>query len=101
MKERSWIGVTPMDGLIGRPVVDRDGNTIGRIHELRADVNGDEWAVTHFLVGVGGLIERFGLALKLIVGTRSKPYVIPVDQMDLSDPTQARVRRARSEMGRE
>ena len=65
MNERSSIGPhtsTPMDRLVGRPVVDRDGKSIGRIHELRADVNGDDWTVTHFVVGVGGLLERFGVA---------------------------------------
>jgi hypothetical protein len=92
--------LTPMDRLVGLPVVDRNGEPIGRIHELRADVNGDDWIVTHFVVGVGGLLERLGVALKLIVGGRASPYVVPVDQLELSDPKQARVRCARSELRR-
>jgi sporulation protein YlmC with PRC-barrel domain len=92
---------TAMDLLVGRPVVDRDGTSIGRIHELRADINGDEWTVTHFVVGVGGLLERLGVALKLIVGGGTRPYLVPVDQVELSDPKQARVRCARSELRRD
>src|SRR4051812_49370168 len=101
MKERSFgpHTSTAMDRLVGRPLVDRDGKSIGRIHELRADVN--DWTVTHFVVGVGGLLERLGVVLKLIVGGRISPYVIPVDQVDLSDPKQARVRCARSELRRD
>jgi hypothetical protein len=90
----------PLDRLVGRRVVDRDGEPIGRIHELRADINGPAWTVTHVLVGVGGLLERLGVALKLMVGGRTSPYVIPVDQVDLSDPNQARVRCARSALRR-
>jgi hypothetical protein len=93
--------LTPMDLVVGRTVVDRDGESIGRIHELRADVRGDEWTVTHFVIGVGGLLERLGVAVKLIVGGSMRPYVVPVDQMDLSDPKQARVRCARSELRRD
>jgi sporulation protein YlmC with PRC-barrel domain len=104
MKERSCVvphTFTPMDRLVGRPVVDRNGESIGRIHELRADVNGDDWTITHFVVGVGGLLERLGVALKLIVGGSTSPYVVPVDQVELSNPKQARVRCARSELRRD
>jgi len=81
-----------MDSLIGRHVVDRNGESVGRIHELRADVNGAHWTVTHFVVGVGGLLERLGVALKLIVGGTMRPYIVPVEHMDLSDPHRPRVR---------
>jgi len=93
--------LTPMDRLVGRRVVDREGKSIGRVHELRTDIHGDNWTVTHFVVGVGGLLERLGVALTLIVGGRTRPYVVPVDQMDLSDPKQARLRCARSELRRD
>jgi sporulation protein YlmC with PRC-barrel domain len=92
---------TPLDRLVGKSVIDRDGKSVGRLHELRVDVNGDDWTVTHALVGVGGLLERLGLALKLIVGRSSSPYVVPVDQMDFSDPKQLRIRRARADLRRE
>jgi sporulation protein YlmC with PRC-barrel domain len=104
MKEPSGIGphtLTPMDRLVGRPVVDRDGKLVGRIHELRADVTGDDWTITHFLVGVGGLLERLGVVLTLMVGGKGSPYVVPVDQVDLSDSRQARLRSRRSELRRE
>jgi len=92
---------TPMDSLIGHHVVDRNGESVGRIHELRADVNGAHWTVTHFVVGVGGLLERLGVALKLIVGGTMRPYIVPVEHMDLSDPHRPRVRCTRSELQRQ
>jgi hypothetical protein len=94
-------GLAALDQLVGRSVVGRDGESLGRIHELRVEVSGHDWVITHYVIGVAGLLERFGVGLKLLVGGRTSPYVVPVDQMDLSDPKQARVRCARSELHRE
>lgn len=90
--------LTPLDLLIGRQVMDGDGKPIGRIHEVRIDTKDGDWIVTHYVIGVGGLLERFGVGFKMLLGRSMSRYVVPVDQMDLSDRRHARVRRRRHEL---
>ena len=90
--------LTPLDLLIGRLVLDGDGKSIGRIHEVRFDTKGGDWILTHYVIGVGGLLERLGVGFKMLVGRGTSRYVIPVDQMDVSDRRHARVRRRRDEL---
>ncbi|HEY3884033.1 MAG TPA: hypothetical protein VGL62_02405 [Vicinamibacterales bacterium] len=76
-----------VEHLIGRRVSDPNGASVGRIAEIAAKRDGDEFVVSHYLVGPRAWIHRFavhGLGLRL----RGIAWVYRVewDRMDLSDP---------------
>ena len=78
--------------LIGKCVFDVVGNRVGRIEEVRAEPQGDEWTIIEYYVGVAAILERFsawnlGTGLLHFLGARKlhKGYCIPWDKLDLSD----------------
>lgn len=84
--------------LLGKPVIDATGKRVGRIEEVRAEQQGNEWVIQEYLVGSTALLERlsawtiglkilhlFG-ALKLYGG-----YRVPWEKMDLTDPEHPRL----------
>jgi hypothetical protein len=83
--------------LLGRTVRDRDGRKVGRIEELRAEIDlheqGNDYVVTEFHVGSFGAIEslagaHFARQLLRRLG-RLVPYdhhCIPWQRLDLTDP---------------
>jgi sporulation protein YlmC with PRC-barrel domain len=78
--------------LIGRQVVDVAGERVGRIGEVRAEQQGDEWVIVEYLVGVAALAERLSarsLFTKFMgafgVRDRHQGYRIPWDKLDLTD----------------
>ena len=87
----------PIHHLLGRSVRDPDGRTVGRIEELRAEIElhaeGNDYVVTEFHVGSFGAIESlagpyFARQLLRRLG-RFAPYTrhrIPWNRMDLTDP---------------
>lgn len=87
--------------LLGRQVRDPNGRTLGRIEELRAEIElheqGNDYVVTEFHVGSFGVIEslagaHFARQLLHRLG-RFVPYDhhrIPWDRLDLSDPRNLR-----------
>ena len=87
--------------LIGRTVRDPDGRKVGRIEELRAEIElhdkGNDYVVTEFHVGSFGAIEtvagvQFARQLLHRLG-RFAPYnrhPIPWDRLDLTDPRSPR-----------
>lgn len=85
--------------LLGRRVVDINGQRVGRIEEVLADREGDELLVTHYLIGRYGLFERFstyhvGIGVLRYLGSRAQsanPHRIPWDKMDLSDAEHPRL----------
>ena len=85
--------------LLGTPVIDVNGERVGRIEEVLADRAGDELLVTHYLVGRYALFERFsiyhvGIGLMRYLGSRAQsanPHRIPWETMDLSDPEHPRL----------
>jgi hypothetical protein len=81
----------PIDLLLGRTVVASNGQSVGRIQEFRVDVRGSDWVVTDVVLGVGGLLERLNVGLKLIVGGKVGGKVARVDQIDITDPTHPRL----------
>ena len=87
----------PVDRLLGRRVLDRDGQSAGRIQELRVDVR-DAWRVTTYVLGVGGLLERLHIGLTLLLGGRVRAKVVRADQVDLSDPERPRLTCGRDEL---
>ena len=88
--------------LLGRTVVDPKGRTVGRVEELRAEIelheHGNDYVVTEFHVGSFGAIESlagpyFARMLLRRLG-RLVPYrahTIAWNRMDLSDPRHPRV----------
>ena len=87
--------------LLGRTVRDPEGRTVGRVEELRAEIElhdrGNDYVVTEFHVGSFGVIETlvgpwFARQLLLRLG-RLVPYSshrIPWDRLDLTDPRHPR-----------
>jgi sporulation protein YlmC with PRC-barrel domain len=92
--------------LLGRRVVDANGERVGRIEEVLADRDGDELLVTQYLVGRYGLFERLsifhiGMGLLRHLGSRAgsaHPHRIPWDKMDLSDADHPRLTCAINEL---
>jgi hypothetical protein len=84
--------------LLGKSVFDTMNNPIGRIEEVRAEQQGDEWVIREYLVGVVAIFERLsawnlGAGLMHLLGARNlhQGYRVPWDKLDLSDPGQPRL----------
>ena len=81
-----------LDRLIGRRVLTANNRPLGRLEECRVERRGGAWVISAWVVGPAGLLERLGLAARLIVGlSRGSSYVIRWDQLDLSDPERPRL----------
>lgn len=79
--------------LLGKQVLDCEGQAIGRIEEIRAEQQGDEWVIQEYLVGSMALLERLsawkiGMGILKLLGARKlhAGYRIPWNQLDLSNP---------------
>jgi hypothetical protein len=91
----------PLHHLLGRTVRDPNGRAVGRLEELRAEIelheDGNDYVVTEFHVGSFGAIESiagpyFARLLLRRLG-RFIPYSnhrIRWDRMDLTDPRNPR-----------
>lgn len=44
--------------LLGKTVLDSTGKAIGRIEEVRASKQGEEWIVQEYLIGYAAILER-------------------------------------------
>ena len=100
-----------LDDLVGRAVHDADGRRIGRIEELKAEIelhgDGNDYVVKSFGVGRLGMLDAIAtghIVPRLVERlTRAWGYVhydIPWDWMDLSDPRKPKVTRRESELPR-
>jgi hypothetical protein len=92
--------VVRLDRLLGRKVLDRAGHRVGRLEEFRAEPRGPRLVVTEYVIGAGGLLERLGIAVKLVIGRRAGGFVAKWDQLDLSDETRPRLTCAVSDLRR-
>ena len=96
-----------VDRLEGRMVRDPEGNKVGKIRELIAEIErpgSAEYVVREFHLSTGGLVEALGgtqLARVLAdrFGSRSNRLVIGWRDLDLSDPERPRLRRPLAEIG--
>ncbi len=84
--------------LLGKCVFDAMGDRVGRIEEIRAEQQNDEWVILEYLVGIAAIVERLsawnlGTGLLQLLGARkiNKSYRIPWDKLDLSDPDRPRL----------
>ena len=85
--------------LLGHAVHDVTGAKIGRVAEIVAKKDGDEFVIEHYLVGPHAWFHRFavhGLGLRL--RGVAWQYRVEWDQMDLSDPHRPRVTCCRDEL---
>jgi hypothetical protein len=80
-----------LDRLLGRQVLARNNQPMGRLEEFHAEKRGGGCVVVGFAIGVAGLVERLGLGVKLLFGARGGGYVARWDQIDLSDPEHPRL----------
>ena len=83
--------------LLGEKVFAANGQPIGRLEEIRTEINKGHCFVSEFLVGSYAVLERLaawrlGRAVLRVFGARRKEgYRIRWDQMDLSDPRHLRL----------
>lgn len=94
-----------IEHLLGRRVVDVDGQAVGRLEEFHAEVVDGDLVVTEFHIGAGALLERVGEFVTQLPFLRYIPfsrhmYRVPWEQLDLSDTLRPRVRVRRDELQR-
>ena len=79
--------------LIGKQVFAQNGRPVGRLEEVRAELNARGYCfVTEFLIGSYALFERLAawrmgrVVLRTLRVGRREGYRVRWEQMDLSDP---------------
>ena len=83
--------------LLGEKVFALNGSPIGRLEEIRTEINKGHCFVSEFLVGSYAVLERLaawriGRALLRVFGAKRKEgYRVRWDQLDLSDPRHLRL----------
>jgi len=87
-----------LERLIGRILTDAAGNTVGRVEDVVAEPDGDDYLVTHLVVGPNARLARwlaFGHQIPVLdaVGFGRAPRVrhIPWAWLDLSDAEHPRL----------
>jgi sporulation protein YlmC with PRC-barrel domain len=75
--------------LLGEKVFAMNGLSIGRLEEIRTEINRGHFYVTEFLVGSYAFLERLAawrIGRALLRRHRREGYRIRWEQLDLSDP---------------
>ena len=90
-----------LDTLIGREVRGRNNHPVGRLEDIRSEMQGHALVVTDFVIGVAGLFERLGLGVTILFGHRAQGYVARWNQIDLSDADNPRLTCAIEDLRRE
>ena len=84
--------------LIGKRVFALNGQPVGRLEEVRAQLNERGYCfVTEFLIGSYAILERLsvwriGRAILRTLHVRKEGYRIPWEQLDLSDPNRPQLK---------
>lgn len=93
-----------LERLLGRHVIDVDGERVGPIEEVIAEEQGDEWVVKEYLVGRAALFERLSArlvgqkVLRFFGAKTHGGFRVPWKQMDLSNPRKPRLLCPRREL---
>lgn len=98
-----------LSDLVGRPVHDVDGRRLGRLEELRAEVqlcaDGVDYVVVEYHVGAYGALEAMGgshfarhFARLFASVIDYRRYRVPWEWMDLADPRRPVVTRPMREI---
>lgn len=84
--------------LLGRQVLDSTGKAIGRIEEICAEQQGEEWIIKEYLIGYAAILERLsawniGMAILHLLGAHKihGGYKVPWNKLDLTDPQKPRL----------
>ena len=84
--------------MLGKKVIDADGKYAGRLEEIEAERGDDVCLVKNYLVEHRGILDRiqtWALAAPMQkaipVREKSRPYRVPWDKMDLTDPEHPRI----------
>jgi sporulation protein YlmC with PRC-barrel domain len=84
--------------LLGRQVHDTTGKPVGRIEEVWAEQQGQDWVIQEYLVGSTAILERLsvwtiGLKLLHLLGASQlfSGWRVPWNKLDLSDPEHPRL----------
>lgn len=84
--------------LLGKSVLDATGKRVGRIEEVIAQQQGDEWVVQEYLLGPAAVLERLsawriggGILHALGAHKLHAGYRVSWEQMDLTDPEHPRL----------
>jgi hypothetical protein len=94
-------GETRLDRLLGRQVLAPNNQPVGHLEEFRAEKRGNGILITEYVIGVAGLIERLGVAVRLLFGKGGGGYIARWDQLDISDPMHPRLTCPASELRKE
>jgi hypothetical protein len=93
--------------VLGRKVVDSEGRYAGRLEEIEAEKGDDFCLIKSYLVEHRGLLDRlqtWALAApmrkSIPIREKSRPYRVPWDQMDLTDPAHPRILVPQSQLTR-
>jgi hypothetical protein len=84
--------------LIGRRVFALNGQPLGRLEEVRAELNNRGYCfVSEFLIGSYGILERLsvwriGRAILRTLHVHKQGYRIHWEQLDLSDPSHPKLK---------
>jgi sporulation protein YlmC with PRC-barrel domain len=81
--------------LLGEKVFAMNGLSIGRLEEIRTEINRGHFYVTEFLVGSYAFLERLAawrIGRALLRRQRREGYRIRWEQLDLSDPRRPKLR---------
>ena len=84
--------------LIGRRVFALNGRSVGRLEEVRADLNNrGDCFVSEFLIGTYGMLERLsvwriGRAILRTLHLRKEGYRVRWEQLDLTDPSRPQLK---------
>jgi hypothetical protein len=81
-----------LDRLLGRQVLASNYQRVGRVEEFRTERQGRNWAIVEYVIGGAGLLERLGVAVRLLLGRRTHGYVARWDQLDISEPERPRLK---------
>ncbi|HYK21138.1 MAG TPA: hypothetical protein VEV42_10415 [Pyrinomonadaceae bacterium] len=83
--------------LLGEKVFAQNGQSIGRLEDIRTEMDRGQYFVSEFLVGSYAFLSRLAAwrmgrtLLRLFGARRSQGYRIPWDKLDLSDPHRPRL----------
>ncbi len=80
-----------VEQLLGKLVVDIQGEKVGRIQEIRAEQQGQDWIVAEYLVGLAAVLERssawaIGRSIFTLFGSREagQGFRVAWNQLDLT-----------------
>jgi sporulation protein YlmC with PRC-barrel domain len=91
--------------ILGRRVIDSNGETIGHLEEIEAEQGSESCLVQAYLVEHRKLLDRLStwaltssMQEALSRRSTSKPFRVPWHQMDLSEPRRPKTRVPKSEL---